>query len=310
MVLRMDHDLGHGSGPVADLPADASADVALGGIGLSAGGGRGAARLPGDWSADGGRGTGAVGSPRSDGGAGDGGWRDGDRRLARQISRLPRPAVRLEARLHGGMLFCAAGLLAAGLLVPEGYLPSPASAGQPLDLDEEVRQLAEKIDLFKGEAILPQEKALKLEKDLKELRQEASARDPAKTMEAIDHLEQSFKQTAEEAKQEAIQHAEQLTRADDLADALQKCEAQMDPKQFDEAMKELSRMTDQATSQGEASERNGGAAQTGVPERQIDGETARTALESAQTVQGLRAGESGQVGQQAADRSGRADLVR
>ena len=128
----------------------------------------------------------------------------------RQISRLPLPAVHLEARLHGGMLFCAAGLLAAGLLVPEGYLPSPASAGQSLQLDEEVQQLAEKVDLLRASDSAAGTRRWQLEKDLKELRQEATARDPAKTMEAIDHLEQSFKQTAEEAKQEAIQHVEQL----------------------------------------------------------------------------------------------------
>jgi hypothetical protein len=169
-----------------------------------------------------------------------------------QIARLSRPAVRLQARLHGGMLFCAAGLLAAGLLVPENYLPATTLAGQSLELDDEVHELAEKIELLKGEGILPQEKSVALEKDVQELRQEASARDPAKTMEAIDHLEQSFQNTAEEAGQEAMQQAQRSSRAGELADALQQCQNQMDGKQFDEAMKELSRMTDQAAGDSES----------------------------------------------------------
>ena len=181
--------------------------------------------------------------------------------------------------------------------MPDDYLPSPTAAGESLHVDAEVRQVAEKIDLLKQERILPPEKALALEKDLEQLRQEASGKDPAKTMEALDHMEQSFHKTAEEAKQEAMQHAEKSSHAEDLAEALQKCQGQMDAKQFDEAMKELAKMTDQAAGECESlsqemEEQLKEACKNGkLSSQQLD-----QLSKGAQAVQGVRAGKDRQNG--------------
>jgi hypothetical protein len=99
---------------------------------------------------------------------------------------------------------------------------------------------------------MPAEKAQVLERDLERIRQEASGKDPAKTMEAIDHLGQSFGKAAKEAAEAAIQRAEKASRAQELAQALEKAQAQMPPGQLAEALKELGRMTDRAASESKA----------------------------------------------------------
>ena len=85
------------------------------------------------------------------------------------------------------------------------------------------------------------EKAKAIEKDLDRLRQEAVGKDPAKTMEALDHLEQSFSKSAAEAAESVIKQAEKASQVQDLAEALQAAQGQMDPKKCSEAMKELTR---------------------------------------------------------------------
>ena len=116
-----------------------------------------------------------------------------------------------------------------------------------MQISGEMQKLTEKIQVLKEEQILSPEKAQVLEKDLDRIPSaEALGRDPAKTMEAIDHLEQSLSKTAAAAAETAIKQMETASRTQQLAEAMQAAQGQMDPKQFGEAMKELAHMARQA----------------------------------------------------------------
>ena len=80
--------------------------------------------------------------------------------------------------------------------MPDRYLPTTDAS---LQIDSEMQKLTEKLQVLKQEQILPPEKARVLEKDLSRIRHEAEANDPAKTMEALDHVEQSFSKAASQA---------------------------------------------------------------------------------------------------------------
>jgi hypothetical protein len=168
---------------------------------------------------------------------------------ADKIADVYLPALHWRARRQLGLLAMGAAFLAAALLAPDRYV---AAGDDALQVGGEIHKLAERIQVLKQEDILPPEKAKAIEKDLDHLRQEAVGKDPAKTMEALDHLEQSFNKSAAEAAESVIKQAEKASRVQDLAEALQSAQGQMDPKKCSEAMKELAQMAEQAVAENKA----------------------------------------------------------
>jgi hypothetical protein len=167
----------------------------------------------------------------------------------RQIPLVTPPTVRWRLGRQAILLLAALVFLAVGFLIPDRYLPLRPEA---LEIGREVQQLSEKLAVLKQEEVLPPEKAEALQQDLERIRQGALGSDPAKTMEAIDHLERSIAQSAAEAAEAAIQQTEKAARAEELADALQRLQEKMDAKQLGEAMKELGRLAEEAAAENRA----------------------------------------------------------
>ena len=106
----------------------------------------------------------------------------------------PAPKIRWQGGRPCGILLCCAGFVLASFLVPGRFLDDLGS--QRLLVGAEVEKLAEKIELLKEEKILPPERAKSLELALEQLQRDASGSDPAKTWEAMDHLDQSVAQAS------------------------------------------------------------------------------------------------------------------
>ncbi len=175
----------------------------------------------------------------------------GDADLGRwtpRVETVPEPALAWQPGRQVGLLAAGIAFLLAALLVPDRGLPS---GGRSLEIGEEIRTLTEKLEVLKEEEIVPPDRAESLENDLESIRREAQGTDPAKTMEALDHLDRSFAKAADDAVEQAIQEAHSAGRMEELAEALQAAEAQMDPKQFSEAMKELGNMAEEAADESE-----------------------------------------------------------
>ena len=171
-------------------------------------------------------------------------------RWDREIACVPTPTLRWQPGRQSMLFFCSVAFLIAAFLAPDRYLPSGNETA--LQIGGEIEKLTEKIQVLKQEHILPPEKAQVLEKDLDRIRQEALGKDPAKTMETFDHLEQSLGKAAADAAESAIKQTEMASQTQQLAKALEGAQAQMDPKQFREAMKELAHLAEQSAAESES----------------------------------------------------------
>src|SRR5262249_56253533 len=90
-----------------------------------------------------------------------------------------------------------------------------------------------------------------LEQKLDQLGLEASGEDPAKTWEALDHLNDAVEKAAKEAAEAASARRERLARAEALAEGLMAGGDQLDSKTMTEAMRTLGEMTREAVKENE-----------------------------------------------------------
>jgi hypothetical protein len=172
-----------------------------------------------------------------------GAWEDG-------LARPDPPRVRWRGRRAWGLLAVAAAFVALAFLLPQRL----ANLGPPpLDVGEEVEKLVQQIDVLKEEKLLDTARADDLKEKLDKLRDKASGKDPAKTLEALDHLENLAKKTAREAAEDALRKTEELSRDEALAEALRKARKDKDiaPKARAEAMAMLSRLTKKAAAEAQ-----------------------------------------------------------
>jgi hypothetical protein len=164
------------------------------------------------------------------------------------------PAPRLRLRWHGQKVWAllAAGLvfLAVGLFFPEHLVARPTHLS--LEIGNEVAKLASQLETLKETEVLEPERAESLEQKLKQLKDKTAGEDPAKTLEALDHVQQVASQAAKEAAETAAQKTERLAQAETLAEGLQQAAGEIDAKLQAEAMAELARLAEKAAQENKA----------------------------------------------------------
>lgn len=138
----------------------------------------------------------------------------------------------------------AAVFVGISLLIPQRFVE--ISKAHPLDISEEVNQLADGIDVLKEEEIIEITEAEAFEKKLDQLQTEASGEDPAKTWEALDHLTDAINQESSEVAENALSETERLTEAETLAEGLINEASEMDTGLLTEAMTALSGLLQKA----------------------------------------------------------------
>jgi len=167
-----------------------------------------------------------------------GGWAD----------RLPPvrvPAVRWRGRRAVALAAAAGAFLTAGFVIPQRYVSPPTARG--LNVDGEVEDLRHRIEVLEEEEVLDRDAAADLERKLDQTAAEASGEDPAKTWEALDHLQDTLTGAAEAAVQETKAEGERLAKAESLAGALGTEAADLDPGNLTAAMKHLREMVEKST---------------------------------------------------------------
>ena len=143
------------------------------------------------------------------------------------------------ARFAGAVLF-----VCISLLIPQRFVE--ISKAQPLDIREEVNELADGIDVLKEEEIIELAEAKMLEEKLSQLQAEASGEDPVKTWESLDHLADTLSQEAADAAQDALSETEHLTEAETLSEGLINEGSEMDAQLLAESMTALSGLVQEA----------------------------------------------------------------
>ena len=121
----------------------------------------------------------------------------------------------------------------------------------PLEVGQKVEQLNEQINLLEEEEILTPEEAEAKREELERLAEQASGFNPAKTLEALDHLLDTNKQLAEQEALDAMAKLEALSEAELLGKALENVpEAATDNEQLDAARKQFSDMLKEMAKNG------------------------------------------------------------
>lgn len=166
-----------------------------------------------------------------------------------RIAELSRPTLRWHWGRPLMFLALATTFLLAALLAPDRSFPS---IDQPtLEIGGQIEGLAEQLEVLKQEDILPTEKAETLEETLQQVQRDALGKDPAKTLETMDHLAHSFRKAANEAAESVIRETETASHLQELSAALQAAEGEMEPARFEDAMNELAQMAEEALSENE-----------------------------------------------------------
>jgi len=173
-----------------------------------------------------------------------------------------------------------------GFLIPQSLVSLDAAT--PLEVGQDVDKLAKQIDVLKAEKLLEQARADSLLEKLNRLREEALGKDPVKTLEALDHLQDVTKKTAQSAAESSLRKTETLASAETLAEALRKIGGDLDPRLMAEAMKELGGLVKKA------------AAETEFLQQALDSDLAKACLDGslspeqlAKLAEALRDGKDG-----------------
>jgi hypothetical protein len=166
-----------------------------------------------------------------------GGWRQ-------KMPALTQPRVHWDGQRSWTLLFIAAGFVLVCFLVPQKL--ADLSSGSPLAIENEVTRLVEQIALLKAEAILDPERADTLKEKLAELSERSSGKDPAKTLEALDHLRDLAGKTAREAAEKRTRQSERLGEAEAMTELLRKGAGLLAPKLRKETLGELANLLDKS----------------------------------------------------------------
>jgi hypothetical protein len=160
------------------------------------------------------------------------------------------PRLRWRKARAFGLLAASSAFVLISLLAPVRFAATGAS--RPMDVSREVENLSAQIEALKEAQVIEEAKAEALEQKLDQLGQEASGEDPAKTWEALDHLNDAVEKAAKEAAEAAGARRERLARAEALAEGLMAGGDQLDSKTMTEAMRTLGEMTREAVKENES----------------------------------------------------------
>ena len=164
-----------------------------------------------------------------------GGWRQ-------RMPTLMLPRVRWDGRCACTLLAIAAGFVLLSFLAPQGL--ADLQSRSPLAVDQEVGRLLQQIALLKAESILEPKRAEMLAGKLAELHEHASGKDPARTLEALDHLKKFASDTAREAAEECLRQNGRFGEAQALAEALLRNADLLDSKMTRETLAEMAAVLD------------------------------------------------------------------
>jgi cell division protein FtsB len=154
------------------------------------------------------------------------------------------PRLRWQKARVFALFGASIAFVTVSLIMPVGF--GTMNAARPMDVSREVENLSAQIEALKEAQIMEEAKAEALEQKLDQLGQEASGADPAKTWEALDHLNDAVEKAAREAAENASARQERLARAEALAEGLMSGSDQLDSKTMTEAMQTLTRMAQNA----------------------------------------------------------------
>jgi hypothetical protein len=166
-----------------------------------------------------------------------------------RIPPINTPVLKWHNSSSLGLFAAAVAFVIISFLVPQRYVN--ITTARHMNIGEDIEKLQQQITVLEEENIIAEETAQQLEQKLDQLREAASGRDPVKTWEALDHLQQSMKKQADEATTSALRQTENLARAETLGQGLVNDGAELDANLLSEAMSELTAMVQSLSSEND-----------------------------------------------------------
>lgn len=165
------------------------------------------------------------------------------------------PRLRWEGSRAWYVAIAAMAFVVLTFAIPEHL--AALGARQALEIGPQVEQLATQIKVLKEEKVLDPARAENLKKKLEQLRDDSSGKDPAKTLEALDHIQHMTTQTAKNAAESMAQKNEQLGKAETLTEALHQAaleaqDSKLNDQAIQDAMAELAGLMEKAAAESDA----------------------------------------------------------
>lgn len=135
-----------------------------------------------------------------------------------EVASLKEPPIFWKGRKTILVFVSALSYLILGFALPQQMVKSIVS--KHLDLQAESERLQDKIDTLKNEDMIDATQAEKMEEKLSALLNEATSDDPAKTYEALDHLEEMLAKVTNKALEKALDQNQKLSKAGSLAEGM------------------------------------------------------------------------------------------
>jgi hypothetical protein len=137
---------------------------------------------------------------------------------SREMPEARPPVIRWQSGRALNLFGVSALFLALTFIIPDRY--TALGFQRPLEIGKVLEELTAQIETLEEEKILKEDKASDFKSDLNKLGKEAAGKDPARTWEALDHLQQSVHDLAKQAAEEAIAKMQSLAQSEALAGAL------------------------------------------------------------------------------------------
>ena len=166
----------------------------------------------------------------------------------RQDREIRSPAVLWHGTREWSLAAMAVIFLCAAAFTPR-YI-SPALSGSSLDIGETAEKLAAEIEILAQENLLEKPEAEKRKEELEKLSTSAEGKDPAKTWESLDHLEEKLRAEGNKAAQDMTESLHSFEKMESLAEALAG-EKGLKPDVRSEILKEMGRELSEMLSSGQ-----------------------------------------------------------
>ncbi|MEM7577150.1 MAG: hypothetical protein AAF328_06705 [Planctomycetota bacterium] len=153
----------------------------------------------------------------------------------------------LRVRWRGGASL-ASFAVALAFVLGAGLIPVAAGGADPtrLNLERTLETLSEQIAVLDEESVLDEAKADALRDETARVADEASADDPVRTWEALDHLAEQLRREAADAQEQAQRDITEAGAAGALAEAVQLADGQLSEAQLAGSMDALEQLIGEA----------------------------------------------------------------
>jgi hypothetical protein len=169
-------------------------------------------------------------------------------RWAESLPKVSTPRIIWNYRRPVVILATSISYLFLGFLLP---IDRSLLASDSLDVGRETDRLAEQVRVLQEEKILDRDRAETLKQKLDEIRTSSAGKDPAKTLEAIDHLNEVLRKAARNSSEASAREANQLGKLETGAEALSEAAGGLSEKTTTALMAELAAMARKAAAESE-----------------------------------------------------------